>query len=809
MKIHKKYTSYLGYLLTTLFFLQSFSVFCQRNPLNSVLKDEDDYQFIDEYYDIDENTTALSLGTRSGKPLEVGDEIFEHTQIKALVLNNASENSLKKIKKIERLEYLKIYLSNSFKDIPVEIFDLVHLKTLIIRANNVETIPPEIGKLKNLEQFTFITKVSLSVPPEIGSLKKLKNLYLEISHRYQPTLSPLPYQITQLKQLEELTIKYSPVNVLPEGLEELTNLKSLSIPIDTILPPNIGKLKNLEFLNLSVRERHNFNVQALKQLTNLKSLRVLGYGNSDLISVMKDLKQLKYLYLNQHYYQHTDGAKWIGELEQLEELELALPRKKGLDFSKLKHLKYLSIEGVTDSTKLKGLEQLAQLEALKITPSSHRESFLNNIPKEVTYLTNLRYLHYEFKTESGAADFPYEIAQLPKLEYLNRLLPYKSHLDLPTISNLSKELPEIKIIDGVKLKAESYDQLRLDLKKIKHIRKLVIMSSNVTELPPEIGDIVNLEQLSIIMPVNILPDEIKRLKNLKQLSVSHKSFRGLGQFEEAESFTIPSILGQLKELERLSLHELNIEEIPHQIGKLKNLKYINLSNNKITEIPATIKDLKNLEVLKLGYNLIEKLPKQIGELTTLKKIYIGRNKLKEIPKSIGNLSSLEVLDLGQNQLSSVPKEIGNLIHIIYLSIDDSNIRTLPETFDKLTKIESFYASNCGIATFPKGIKNWNRIKNLRLSKNNINEIPPSIGDMKYLENLDLRSNNLSELPKEISNLHYLRSISLGDNKEIQNLFEVLSKLKNLYSVNIPKQNDIGDINSRSYEAKLGWKVTKF
>lgn len=894
MKIQKKYTSYLGYLLATLFFLQSFSVFCQRSPLTDegfcqrnssfdglsrvsktidgkikfgfvdkhgnlvidylydrtggnfasngyaevwinddrflLYSNGNSYRFTDDYRNIDEDITALSIGTRNKKPLEIGDEVFEHTQIRALILYNVSANSLKKLKKFERVEHLKVHFRSS--DIPVEIFDLVHLKSLII-INGTDTIPPEIGKLKNLERFSFITKKSLSVPPEIGGLKKLKLLHLDGSsdYRYRP-LAPLPKEITQLEQLEQLTIKYVSDNLIPQGLDKLVSLKHLSLHIDTTLSPNLSELSNLESLNLIVREHDdNLNVQTLKKLTNLKSLQVFG-SNPLLPESIKDLKQLKYLYLPSSHYSHQDNAIWIGELKQLEELELELPRKNGLNFGKLKKLKYLSIGGITDNRRLNGLEQLTQLEALKITPSSNRDSFLTNIPKEITHLTNLRYLYYQLKTESGFSDFPYEIAQLPKLEYLNRLLPYKSHHDLPTISNLSKELPEIEIIDGVKLQAESYEQLQLDLEKIKHVRKLFIRSSNVTELPPEIGDLVNIERLSIGMPVSTLPDEIKRLKNLKQLSVSHKSPRSFGQLEDVESFVIPSVLGHLEGLERLSLQKLNIEEIPHQVGKLKNLKYINLSNNKITEIPATIKGLENLEELHLGNNLIEKLPNQIGELNELKEFYIWENNLKQVPKSIGNLSNLEVLGLRDNDLSELPKEIGNLVNIKSLSIDNNNIKKLPETIGKLIKMREFQADNCGINSLPKGIKNWNKLehldlknnnienfplaltelqylKKLILSENNISEIPRQIGNMKYLGNLDLRSNNLSELPKELSNLHYLRSILLGDNKEIQNLFEVLSKLKNLDFVQIPKQNNISDINSRSREAKLGWSVKQF
>ena len=765
MKIQKKYTSYLEYLLTALFFLQSFSVFCQRNPLTlegfhrnshhfddltwvskiidgqekygfvdkdgnlvfdcmydrvvstgplsvsgyrKVIIDDvsfllypngDSYRFIDDYCDIDENITALSLGTRDKKPYEVDDEVFEHTQIRALTLYNVSANSLKKLKNFDRIEHLKVYFRG--QDIPVEIFDLVHLKSLMIIAHNAKTIPPEIGKLENLERFRFVTKRSLSVPSEIGNLKKIKVLYLDGSsdYRYRP-LPPLPKEVTQLEQLEQLTIDYPSDNLIPEGLGKLARLKHLSIHIDTTLSPSLGELKNLESLNLLIRERDNLNMEALKKLTNLKSLSVSGSGNF-LSTITRDLKKLKYLYINRYSSRrNTDDFAWVGALEQLE--ELALQYRSGLDFSKLKNLKYLLIEGITDSTKLNGLEELTQLEAFIINPS---RGYLKTIPVEVKHLTNLRYLDCNLELESGAT-LPNNIEPLLKLKHL------EFNHQLITISKVPKGFNRLKNVGKVKLKADSYNQLKSDLNALKHIRKLVIEAPSVTELPINIGKLTNLELLMISMPIYTLPKEIKNLKNLKELGIyGYEYFT-----EEVETLVIPPTIGQLDKLEKLYLHGVNIKQLPAQIGKLQNLKTLSLHENEITEIPPTIEGLKNLEELQLMDNLIEELPSQIGELSQLRKIYMKNNKLKKISKNIGNLTKLEYLGLNHNNLNQLPKEIGNLINLKTLLINDNNIKEIPETIGKLEKL-----------------------RNLSLGNNDIEQLPPILNQLPCLNVSNYRS----------------------------------------------------------------------
>lgn len=82
---------------------------------------------------------------------------------------------------------------------------------------------------------------------------------------------------------------------------------------------------------------------------------------------------------------------------------------------------------------------------------------------------------------------------------------------------------------------------------------------------------------------------------------------------------------------RGSLEELNVSynelsgSIPSQIGQLKNLRILNASHNNMTGVPAEIGQLRNLEVLNLSYNQLTGLPNELGNLKNLKTLDLRGN----------------------------------------------------------------------------------------------------------------------------------------------------------------------------------------
>ncbi|MBN2286942.1 MAG: TIR domain-containing protein [Tissierellales bacterium] len=91
----------------------------------------------------------------------------------------------------------------------------------------------------------------------------------------------------------------------------------------------------------------------------------------------------------------------------------------------------------------------------------------------------------------------------------------------------------------------------------------------------------------------------------------------------------------------------------------QNVISIDLSDEAITKLPSIIGNLKYLEKLDLSNNLLTSLPPQIGNLTSLIELNLSDNKINVLPAEITNLQNLERIDLTGNPLDIPPIEIAN------------------------------------------------------------------------------------------------------------------------------------------------------
>jgi hypothetical protein len=101
---------------------------------------------------------------------------------------------------------------------------------------------------------------------------------------------------------------------------------------------------------------------------------------------------------------------------------------------------------------------------------------------------------------------------------------------------------------------------------------------------------------------------------------------------------LPVEIGQLTNLQQLYLANNQLTELPPEIGQLTNLRILNLDRNLLTELPAEIGQLANLQDLYLDYNQLISLPAEIGQLTNLKRLWKNYNRLPpNAPKTIDEL----------------------------------------------------------------------------------------------------------------------------------------------------------------------------
>ena len=185
---------------------------------------------------------------------------------------------------------------NNFSSLPIALFRLTALKTLILNFSNIEILPKEIGELKNLTKLYLGSNQLTELPKEIGELKNLTELYLPWNQ-----LTELPKEIGELKNLTKLYIGDSTLNLktIPDFLFSLEKMEDFGI----VSSPNF-----------------NFK-QEIPKLLKFSLLKDLWFFNCKLESLpeeLKLLKNLKTLYLMENNFPDEEKQKikqWLPDCE--------------------------------------------------------------------------------------------------------------------------------------------------------------------------------------------------------------------------------------------------------------------------------------------------------------------------------------------------------------------------------------------------------------------------------------------------------------------------------------------------------------
>ena len=292
------------------------------------------------------------------------------------------------------------------------------------------------------------------------------------------------------------------------------------------------------------------------------------------------------------------------------------------------------------------------------------------------------------------------------------------------------------------------------------------------EIPPEIGQLVNLNEL-IIQHSTLeggLPSEIGNLVNLTHLELWNTHLTG----------PLPSEIGSLVNLETLILMGNDFTgELPSEMGNMTNLTHVELWENQLTgEIPSGIGNCINLEVLGLsGNSLSGPIPEGIGNLVNLEVLGLSDNKLTgSIPAGIGNLVNLSSqwghvadLDLSANELSGpIPPEIGLMQNITKLDLSHNKLSGgIPPEFGNMINLTKLYLENNELTDqIPSEIGYLTSLEELTLANNQISgPIPDEFGNLTNLVEFTLNNNNLSgQIPSEIQNLTQITSLDLSHNQ---------------------------------------------
>lgn len=187
------------------------------------------------------------------------------------------------------------------------------------------------------------------------------------------------------------------------------------------------------------------------------------------------------------------------------------------------------------------------------------------------------------------------------IELMDRItglfLELKAHRDMDRLlDDAIKHKADRLYINGHKL-TELPDRIQ----ELTEIRELEIFEQDLYRLPEKLFELTKLESLRIMTAdLECIPASIAKLKNLKELSIfCGSSDRPTPEWkakpiEEISLNRIPPEIGELEQLELLTIRYTSIHELPLELERLKNLKGLDLGRCMIKQQPDFLHSMKQL-----------------------------------------------------------------------------------------------------------------------------------------------------------------------------------------------------------------------
>ncbi|KAL3740151.1 hypothetical protein ACJRO7_021432 [Eucalyptus globulus] len=435
-------------------------------------------------------------------------------------------------------------------------------------------------KAKKLKVLELTGCSRLRKTPCFPADSKLKRLILERCSY----LSVIDKSIGNLKYLQCLNIKSTPILWLPEEMNSLDNLKELLIDKTTIRHLHFlrGSMRKLKILSASSCE----NLAEISEFTGcLDESTIPGLPNS--VKLLEGLAELSL----RDCRQITALPDSDGMLKSLQKMDLSNTRIKALPESirNLDRLEVLRMDNTPISTFPKDIANLGKSQVITF---SHCQSMNGEILCDISGLSSLRILELSLTLISS---LPESICQLSHLQTLH-LLGCDELQNLPTLpSSLVSLRWGTKNMGNV----QDFSYLR-NLKVLELVNdpdEEDINSSEPSQMESFgwISSLSNLENLKLCLPnVASLPEDFNALTQLKKLNLYSINLQDLPKLPSSLSkLLIKKCKSQrvdfsnLETLSKLKLCDCNASEILG-LGKLRLLQVLEISD-------CNIKNLDGLE----------------------------------------------------------------------------------------------------------------------------------------------------------------------------------------------------------------------
>ncbi|MGO4106432.1 leucine-rich repeat domain-containing protein [Paenibacillus sp. YAF4_2] len=210
-----------------------------------------------------------------------------------------------------------------------------------------------------------------------------------------------------------------------------------------------------------------------------------------------------------------------------------------------------------------------------------------------------------------------DVTEQEAIELMERMtglfLKIEAHKDLNRLlDDAIKHQTDKLYICGYRL-----SELPERIRELTELRELEIFEQDLYRLPEGLFDLSKLEHLRILSAdLESIPASIAKLKNLRQLSI------------QCASSDRPTPGYQAKPKE-----EIGINHIPPEIGQLEQLEQLTIQYTSIHELPLELAKLESLQVLDIGMSLIKKKPDFLKGMKQLKYINVSQDLFGELIES--------------------------------------------------------------------------------------------------------------------------------------------------------------------------------
>ncbi|KAM6219819.1 leucine-rich repeat-containing protein 40 isoform 3-T3 [Rhynchocyon petersi] len=424
---------------------------------------------------------------------------WEQTELTKLIIsNNKLESLTDDLRFLPALTVLDDLSSNCLTTVPAVFSSLTSLVRLNLSSNQLKSLPAEICGMKRLKHLDCNSNLLETIPSELADMESLELLYLR-----RNKLRSLP-EFSSCRLLKELHVGENQIETLgTEHLKHLTSVLVLDLRDNKLksIPDEIALLQSLERLDLS-----NNDISSLPYLLGNLHLKFLALDGNPLRTIRREIinkgtqEVLKYL----RSKIRDDGPI---QSDSVTETAMTLPSESRVNVHAITTLKILDYSA--KQTALIPDEVFDAVKGSIVTSVNFSKNQLCEIPKRIVELkemvsdVNLSFNKLSFISSELCMlqkltfldlrnnflnSLPEEMESLIKLQMIN--LSFNRFKILPEVLYRIPTLETILISNN---QVGSVDPQRMRM--MENLTTLDLQNNDLLQIPPELGNCVNLRTL--------------------------------------------------------------------------------------------------------------------------------------------------------------------------------------------------------------------------------------------------------------------------------------------------------------------------